>query len=249
MNRLTVIVFCLAATTACAQSDDLVGDRPDFTESALSVAPGRLQIETGVTIGESGDVESTEIGEILLRWGWRDRTEIRLGLGSWMDLTPQTGDGASGLSDLELGFKHELASGEGRRPQMALIGALALPTGGEDVTADATQPAVIACTEWELGERAALGSNLGWSLAYDGERFSQVWLSAALGLSLSETVGMFIEGYGFSREADGGDATQYADVGATLLLRPDLQLDARFGKGFNDLDSDWFFGVGVILKR
>ena len=47
----------LAAATARGQDEaELVSDRPDFTESAVAVAPGRVQVEAGATTTRADQV-------------------------------------------------------------------------------------------------------------------------------------------------------------------------------------------------
>ncbi|MCL7971660.1 MAG: hypothetical protein M8866_06160, partial [marine benthic group bacterium] len=53
-----------------AQEDDpMITDRPDFTESASTVAPGRFQFELGYTFTRSGSENRHNFGELLVRLG------------------------------------------------------------------------------------------------------------------------------------------------------------------------------------
>ena len=250
MNRslllLILVVTASIPAVASARDTELIGDRPDFTESAATIAPGRVQIEAGVTGTDAGGADVLEAGEILARIGLDARTELRVGLGSWVRIE----DGATdldGLDDLELGFKRHLLAGEGATPELALIVATTLPTGGADIGADDLQPLAVLAGEWTLSERVGLGTNLGWTRAHDGERFSSLWVSAAFGIALGERAGLFLEGFAFDKEAPGGDAAGYGDAGLTYLIAPDLQLDVRVGTGF-DGGSDDFVGAGLVLR-
>jgi hypothetical protein len=225
-----------------------VGDRPDFTESAVTITPGRVQIEAGLTRTSEGDVESTEVGEVLLRIGLLPALEARVGLGSWARIDAPAGD-VDGLTDLDLGAKLALLEGAGARPTVAVIGAVSLPTGAEGVGSEEAEPVAILAAEWELTEAVGMGTNLGWSRPAGGEgRFDRAWISAALGVSLDDRWGWFLEGYGFGQEKDGGDATGHADTGVTYRVHDDLQLDARVGKSFRGEADDWFAGLGVVLR-
>ncbi len=48
-----------------AQAEPLVTDRPDFTESAETVAPGLFQLESGYTFTRRGDDKEHALGEFL----------------------------------------------------------------------------------------------------------------------------------------------------------------------------------------
>ena len=58
----------------------MVTDRPDATESAITVAPGVFQLEFGYTFGEIESVSVHNLGEVLLRVGVADMLELRLGV-------------------------------------------------------------------------------------------------------------------------------------------------------------------------
>jgi len=247
MRRLVTTLVLLALTAPVAAGDvELVGDRPDFTESALTVAPGRVQIEAGLTRTDGDGVKVLEAGEILARIGLDENTELRVGLGSWVRVE-NGADEVDGLDDLEMGFKRHLVAGEGSAPELAMIVAATLPTGGEDVGAEQWQPLALLAAEWSLSERVGLGTNLGWTSAHDGERFSSLWLSAALGIALNERAGLFLEGYAFDKETTGGDDATYGDAGLTYLVDDNLQLDLRVGTGFDE-GAGTYVGAGFVLR-
>lgn len=83
-RHLIGLLLVVAAVTP-AVADDLVGDRPDFTESALTVAPGSWQIEAGATVTTGDAFDTTEIGEVLVRHGLKPGTELRMVLPSYVD--------------------------------------------------------------------------------------------------------------------------------------------------------------------
>jgi hypothetical protein len=240
--------LCLLPAVALGQDDPLVSDRPDFTESAVTITPGRFQIEAGVTHGEADGAETTAFGEFLLRIGVAAHTEIRLGLGSWLQ---EAGD-RDGAANPTLGLKQRFLRGEGARPDFAVIALTTVPLGSDEVASSQAEPAVVGAAQWDLGETIGLGVNLGWSSLHDAardEHFSSAWLSASLGLAASDRGGLFLEGFGFDGEEPGGGNTGYLDAGATYALGPDLQLDARYGRGLNGRDDEWFAGAGFVVRR
>ena len=54
---------------AAPAQQPLISDRPDFTESAATITPGRVQMEAGYTFARLEEVEGHAIGEILARIG------------------------------------------------------------------------------------------------------------------------------------------------------------------------------------
>ena len=241
----------LIAGAAPGQDDPLVTDRPDFTESAATVAPGRIQLEGGFTFTDAGAVEETSFGELLARIGLAERLELRVGINSFLRVDGPGGGEVDGWEDASFGVKARLwDGGAGGRPEAALIVATSLPTGDEDLGGGAgLAPEAVLALAWEIAPDLGLGVNLGAAYPRDGgERFAQGFASAAVGWSAGDRLGLFAELYGFSEEEDGGDASAYADAGATWSLGPDHQLDARLGTGLSGTDTDLFIGLGFAAR-
>lgn len=225
--------------------EPLVTDRPDFTESATSVVPGRIQLEGGWTFEDAGAVESHALGEVLLRIGILPRTELRVGLNSFVTVDGPAGD-PSGLEDASIGAKIELVDGRGARPGTAILLGTTIPTGDGDVADEEWQPEAILALAWDLSGRVGLGANVGWTYAgTDDDRFHEGKGSLALGIGLNDRVGVFVEGFGFVSEEDD---PAFADAGLTVLFGDDFQLDGRVGAGLNDEASDWFVGLGATRR-
>ena len=226
----------------------MVTDRPDFTESASTVAPGFLQLEAGYTFTRMGGARQHDVGEALLRVGVRERIEIRLGVPTYGSFETGSGD-EDGFGDASAGLKIGLfeTSGEGA-PRTALLVGTSLPTGSEALGASGLQPGATLALAWDLPRGLGLGVNLGYeSVEEDGDEFGQAKGSVALGLPVSGPVGAFLEGYVLVPEGS-RDAEPFLDGGITVLLSPSLQLDARVGTGFEGPDPDYFAGAGLAVR-
>jgi hypothetical protein len=253
---LTVLILlCFSGWSAGTGSaaEPLVTDRPDFTESPETVAPGRFQLEAGYTFTRRGDDKQHALGELLLRIGLWQQIELRLGGNSYVWLDSPDGD-ADGFEDLSLGVKIKLLEGSERfeltRPTVGVIIATTLPTGADDIGEDEPQPEFVLAMAWDLSERFSLGSNLNYAYASeDGDRFHQFSGSLVLGYQLTERWGTYIEYFGFVPESDDGPNTSFFNGGFTYLINDDLQLDARIGVGaFNGRSPDYFTGAGVSWR-
>lgn len=243
---LTTLLIALLTTAALAQ--DLVGDRPDFTESALAVPEGSVQLEAGATLATTDDVDTWSVGEVLIRYGLKPGTEFRVIMPSYLDLSfdDDAIDGMGGFDNAALGLKQELARGDGRSPQLAVLTHVTLPTGEEDVTGVDTAWDLVLAAEWALHEQIALGMNLGGELVFADDTESQQWMSAAVGFGLTDRLGAFVEGYTYTEELD--EFTTTMDLGATYLLTPDLQFDARVGFGLGDNEDELYYGAGMVTR-
>jgi hypothetical protein len=264
MKKFSFLTLSLALCTAANardlaidpkqtnQVDALVTDRPDFTESPQTVPAGRIQIEGGVTYERSGQSKTTTFGETLIRVATGDKSELRIGLPSYLTVR---GDGrTNGLDDGSLGVKFALAEGSGygfKKPALGVIIATSIPSGAKRIAERTYAPEVKLAAGVDLNERWSLGTNLGVARPTDGEqRFTQLVGTAALAYSVSEKVGAYFEGFAFSKTTPSGDSARYLNTGLTYLVNPDLQLDARLGFGINNDVSgpDYFYGIGVARR-
>ncbi len=241
-----------AAEPLRKEAPPLVGDRPDFTESASAVT--RLQVESGYTFTGSGSVDAHELGEVLLRIPVVRGLELRAGLSSyaWEDASPPAAPSdpeSSGFTDASLGVKLELAepaAGEGG-PAIALLVGTTLPTG--DVSEAGMQPGAKLAGALDLSDRFSLGSNVGVEAREEADvRFAELSGSLALGVGLTEAVGAYLEAYGFVPTGDGPDASTVVNGGLTWLVGPDFQLDARIGAGLSGSSPDLLAGAGVVWR-
>ena len=240
----------LIAAAAAADDDPMVTDRPDFTESAVTVTRGRTQIETGYTFTEIGDFEEQTLGELLVRIGWTEIVEIRLGINSRVQVDGPGVD-VSGNEDLSIGCKIRLSDplppGSGL-PQVAVLLGTTLPTGSDEFGNPDPQPSVILALSWDLNERTSIGSNVGYGrLGPSGDRFGEVSASVSLGRALSDRLGGYVELYGRTRQEDRGD-DQTVNAGFTWALSADSQLDFRAGAGLDSDGADFFVGAGAAWR-
>jgi len=243
-----------AASAQEAGSAPLVTDRPDATESAVTVAPGVFQLESGYTFGEIEGISVHNLGEVLLRVGVADRLGLRFGVNScqWVRAPRTT---RQGLQDSSIGMKLRLFDNGGQTglgsPQVAVLASTSLPTGASVASQAKLQPEVRLAVAWDLSERLSLGTNFFYAYTNDvvvDERFHQAGATLALGIALTDRWGTYTEYFGAYSVVRNGPRENYVNGGFTFLVESDLQLDARIGYGLNGLDDDYFIGFGSGVR-
>lgn len=257
-----------AQLTPAAEPPELVTDRPDQTESASVVAPGYLQVETGISYGRDedglGSVRTISGPGTLVRIGAGARTELRIGWDGWVEeevdsLHPQGIDRTvSGVGDGELGAKVKLREESGALPEMAVLGGVTLPVGDDELTGDEYHPSVRLAFAHTLSDRLGLSYNLGAerftapdpeSSGDETDDFVRYLATVALGAAFTDRLGGFVELFGEEPESAALGGTQVSlDGGVTYLVRPNLQLDAFAGAGLTDEAPDWLAGVGLSVR-
>jgi len=246
MTRATLLAILLVAAAMAHAADPLVGDRPDFTESARTVAPGSVQLEVGATLDTSDHADCWTVGEVLVRHGLKAGSELRLILPSYLTLEPGDADKLDGAGNAGVGLKQRLSDPEAPGPRVAVLTSVTLPTGSDDVTDSVTAVDLALAMEWDLTRTMGLGLNAGAELMFDDDNSTQQWLSASLGLAASGRLGLFVESFVFTEELD--RYASYLNFGATYLVTDDLAVDARVGLGLGDREDEHFYGAGLVTR-
>ena len=251
--------------------EPLVTDRPDFTESAVAVGRGVVQVEFGYTFTERKSdgvtVRTQTAGEQLLRAGfYADWLEFRLGMvpGGLDDFdfaiplafeqikSGGVSTSTAGITDLYAGFKIALFPQEGNLPEMAVLPQVNIPTGSASFSSDRYEPGVNLVYGWALDESVSMAGSTQVNRRIDDDRrgypeYAQSW---ALARGLSETVTAFAEWYAFfPRGSDLAQSEQYINGGLAWAITDDFQLDIRVGFGLNDESDDFFIGSGFSIRK
>lgn len=244
---LAVLGLGSSPGAASAQAPELVTDRPDQTESATVVPRGLVQVETGFLAARDDGVGAFDVPGTLARIGLGARTELRVGHAGVTGSMQRYGAG-----DSAIGAKVNLieASG-GWTPELAIIGGLSLPTGHDGFTSGGVDPSFIAAFAHELSPRLSLGYNVGaaWeSSPVETDREASLLYSLALGMGVTERLGVFLEVFG-DRRMHADTATGVSiDGGLTFLLTGTVQYDLYVGRGIHGPTADTFVGTGLSFR-
>ncbi|MBN2812611.1 MAG: transporter [Bacteroidales bacterium] len=256
MRNLLILVLLTFSFIVKAQDEipELITDRPDQTESSAVVPHKSLQIETGFVM-ENNETDLTKqklfaYNTSLLRYGLFDNLELRLGLaylGEKVSIkNTDTTNTFSGLSPIYTGFKVKIANEDGWKPEIALLCGMVLPfTAHDDFKPEYSAANIRLAFSHTLSDKFSIGYNLG--AEWDGETAVPGYFYAvALGIGLTDKIGMFLEGFGLLPED--GDSEQLFDAGFTYLVLPNFQLDVSGGIGFNDNATDNFLSFGLAYR-
>jgi hypothetical protein len=224
-------------------TDNVITDRPDFTESAVVVPVGTMQFEGGFTLEQwPNDLSVFSLPELLIRKSMSETIELRIGVPSYTKIS--NGFDLSGIGDASIGAKFELGRSQSGI-DLAAIASLSLPIGKDGLTSDEPDPSFALVAGKTLDERWSFGAQImaGW-LASDFN-----WgATAVVGASLGGTWGGF-----FELATDGlsgsGSTSTIAHTGLTYVLKSGVQLDYHVGFGLSDAAPDVLFGAGLSFRR
>lgn len=248
---LAVLVAVTGSAVSAQPVPDLATDRPDFTESAVVVPLGSVQIEAGLTVTDRnapplhpdathGLALTTLSGpEALVRWGFARGIEARIALPDYVVTGIERG-GSGAFADPALGLKAELATLGGW--DVATIAEVSLPLGDPELQT-AANPFVLLIAGRDV---AAFSVGTQAEVLWDRD-LDRVDVGGTLvvGRGLGARVGAFLETT-VGSSADGTAALVHH--GYTLLLSPTVQLDARIGLGLTEAVPDRFGGLGASVR-
>ncbi|MBN2172721.1 MAG: transporter [Bacteroidales bacterium] len=233
---------------------DLVTDRPDQTESSITVPKNTLQIETGFVYENFKEnqleFKNWGLGTTLLRYGIFDNLELRLGgyyqRSNLVDHSNAMDSIQKGLGPLQAGFKIFITEEKGLVPQISFLADLTFNSvGNTDYRPSYTYSSLKFLASHTITDFLSLGYNLGY--ANNGENADGLFVySVVLGFEITAKFGAYAEVYGTS--ANGDNPHHKIDGGLTYLIAPNLQLDFSSGYG---LDSDlnyYFVNFGLCWR-
>ena len=246
------IASLLLFSTDAAMADDeaealeIIGDCPDFTESAATVPPIHLQGELGLAYSTIGDEKVLAVPNLLLRLGVIDHLEARLGVPSFE--ASFAGDKTDpDVSGLEVGIKAAFDVGE--KGALGVLPYAVFPLYRGQWNDTGVELGVKGLWSVDFTDFLSLGGNVG--VIFEGVAPSEAALepwylaSLSLGLSFFEWFGAFAEVYGLMN--NDLDVMAVGDGGFTFLVTPRLQLDVHAGVGLTPDARGFDVGAGAIF--
>jgi len=225
---------------------ELGGDRPDFTESALVVPPGALQVEGGMTwVRANSTTTAFQAAELALRFGMWKRFELRVGLPNYVRVSVDPAR-IAGASDSFLGFKVQ-AGPLPTKADLSVIVQATLPTGSAELSTDSVDPQLKVPFSQPLGGPWSLNGQASLFFpTIDGARDSVFQPTLAIARDLTERTGAFLEYIGeFSKDYPDFNLLH---AGYTYQPLPRLQLDVHAAVGISNTAPEFFVGAGFVWR-
>lgn len=240
---------------------DLSTDRPDLTESPYTVDAGHVQLEMDLVgyarDGAGGDrTEAWGIAPFMVKLGLTNSTDLQLVLEPHRRVRV-TGDptGAtevSGIGDAGIRLKQNLWGDDGGGTALALMPFVKIPTAENAIGNGAWEWGLIVPfavgLPWEF--RAGLMGEVDLLEDEDGDGRHALWIATAtLSRDVTGPLGAFVEVTSATRPRDEGDWVGTFDVGVTLGVGRNVQLDAGVLLGLSDAADDRALFLGLAVRR
>ena len=236
---------------------DLAADRPDSTESPITVDKGHWQIETsvvGVAKNSSGgmDTKTWTWGETNLKYGISNNIDLQLIFAPYIFESVEVGGAKTDTEDagdITLRMKWNMWGNDGGRTSFALFPYVKIPTKTA-FSNGRWEGGVILPFAIDLNEKWSLGLQAEVAYVYDeadSDHDIDLLHTAVLGYSVTDRIGVYIEYLGIMN-SDSNPYESYASGGITYAITDQFQWDIGAVYGLNDEAEDSNVFTGFTTK-
>lgn len=230
---------------------DLSADRPDFTESPHTVDAGAIQLEMSLLDhAKNGSTEVWTAAPFNLKVGVLNDLDLQFAFDPWL----REDDGMrsrDGVGDLQVRAKFNLWGNDQGAAAFAFMPFIKAPTASGGLGNDHVEGGLIFPFAVDLAEGVGLGLMFETDFVYDDEDAgydTEFIFTAALGLDLTESLGVYVEGIAIESTDSATDFRGLLGLGATLALTADLILDAGVNLGLTGDADDFNFFTGLTIR-
>jgi len=263
IHRIAALSLVLALSPAAvAKMRDYCPDRPGLGTPSCTIDKGHASLELGLadwtldrTRAERD--EQLVLGDLLLRYGVGDSTELQLGwtsFGRQWNRDRMTGARSrrSAAGDATIALRHNLRHPDGAGFSIALMPYATLPLGGSPIGAGDWAAGLKAPFSWQLDERFGLALTPEIDAAADGDREGRhlaYGAVAGLAAKLSDALSTSIE-YRLTRDDDPSGHMTIGLAGLSVAWQPrdNLQFDAGVNGGLGRQAPDVELYLGVSRR-
>lgn len=253
---LCVEVWAQAILPVVPEEEELVTDRPDFTESANVVRRDWYQLETGFAFNwethKGQRTKSFTAPFPLLRMGLSKRWELRFSADGYARNNFFNEHGQrleKGLSDYEIGLKYVALEEKRFLPQVAVIGHVSEPLGSASMTSGSIDPKVKICWAKEAPFGWSVSGNFNYLyLTEDGQRFLERDATISMGHDLVKKFKVYFEFYRLGNVTLDKENLTVAQMGTSRMIGKNVQIDMSVAKTVFGSTPQWSVMGGFTIR-
>ena len=248
-NVSLILFILLLGFSMCLNAQEIITDRPDQTESSSTIPKNSFQIETGILFSQvntnSFESNNWNLPTTLLRFGITRNMELRLA-NQFTSIVKNSEEKTHqyGFGDIEIGAKIQILRKKNINTEIAFLSHLVFPFGDKRISNTNFGSINKLSISHSITKNTSLGYNVGYN--YFGEDLGMATYSLAVGFTINDKWGFYIEPYG--EWLNFQSIASNLDGGFTYLLQQNIQLDISYGLGLNyhmhytSLGFSWLIG-------
>jgi outer membrane putative beta-barrel porin/alpha-amylase len=266
-----VIVLCAALMTASVGAQELdqdhaytffhptprelwremSADRPDFTESPITVNAGVIQLEMSFfDYTRNGRAESFALAPANLKFGLLDDMDVQLVFVPYAhdDDGVRVGDG---FGDTQVRLKMNFWGNDGERTAFAIMPFVKVPTATGGLGNDHVEGGVIFPFSVEVREGVGLGLMFETDIVYHdsaGHYDAEFIVTGVVGVDMTDKIGAYIEGIGIASTDSGTDFRSILGLGATYSVSANMVFDIGMNIGLGGDADDVNIFSGITMR-
>lgn len=226
-------------------------DRPDFTESPITVDAGAMQLEMSIAdYSKDGDSKAIGVALANLKIGLLNSTDIQLVYDPYV----KEDDGVSstdGGGDMQIRLKINLWGNDGGETAFGIMPFIKIPTASDGLGNDKFEGGLILPWGTELKEGVGLGLMFEVDFNYneDKDSYESDFIgTGVLGFDLDEEWGMYLEGISMMSSNSGIDNRFILGIGATYSIDANFTWDAGVNLGLAGDTDDCNIFTGITYR-
>ncbi len=227
-------------------------DRPDFTESPITVDAGRVQLEMSfLEYSRNGDFDRIDVAPINLKLGLLPNLDAQFVFTPYAREDLDQGGRAEGFDDLQLRFKLNLFGNDGGEDAFGIMPFIQFPTGDNDLSSDHVEGGLILAYARDLTDDLGLGLMAEFDSVYDDadDGYDTEFVhTAALGFPVLDRLGGYVEYIGILSFDSANDYQALFGLGLTYALRENIVLDAGTNLGLTGDADDLTLFSGITVR-
>ena len=227
-------------------------DRPDVTESPITVDAGAMQAELSfVDYAKAGGDRTVSAMPTNYKIGLTNNMDLQLVLEPYVDAQdgPVNSDGF-GLTQLR--WKINLWGNDGGDTALGIMPFIQAPTASTGLGSDRVEGGLIIPFATSLTEGVGLGLMLEGDLVYDevdDDHEVEVVATAVVGVDITDALAGYVESISISGVEANADFRQIIGVGLTYTVNPDVIFDVGTNTGITGDDTDDFNAFAGVTFR
>ena len=243
-------VFLCCIHTVFAQPGKIDTDRPDQTESAVTIPKKWIQFEFGLgKQATNADENEYQHPTLLSKYGLTKKIELRL-ITTVTTITdysnPLVKLKETGLSPVEVGAKIALWEEKNLLPKTTLLFHVVIPKlASKNLQANKLAQNFRFSMQHSISKVVGLSYNLG--AEWDGDSNEPIWVyTFSPGFNIGEKWYSYIEAFGFISKENAPEHN--IDLGFAYYVNNDFKLDLSGGFGISNAAPDWYVAIGASFR-